>query len=371
MIAQTIRQAIALGLHLKVSPGVLLEPELIRRARVWWSLFRMETLLSEITGRPKCLKDTDITVPPMFLFYEGGEEVVQVPSISNEPDSPFHSRDLWKAFVADQPEAAQTLTGGVVLWSALASMGQNTSKGHFTAALDLSGISDKIASSLYLSPTDVTWAEVQSTVRVLEADLQHYLGELQEDLTMETITNTQNDPRATLELEMYLCSLRMILYRPFLRKIQIEDESVESAEFNQRSARAGVNAAIRMINILPHNSSIAQVLQTLPWWILLHYISQALSALILELCLSLQHMQGQTYETMTAVRKALGYLSSMSSGSKSAYRAWTTYRSLIEKVAQRYSHDALANLPLQAPVPVNWAVSDQQMLQRLLLKTIQ
>lgn len=63
MIGSSIRQATALGLHLrnKVKQTSDLEKEL--RVRVWWSLYSMERLLGEYTGRPSCISDYDISTP--------------------------------------------------------------------------------------------------------------------------------------------------------------------------------------------------------------------------------------------------------------------------------------------------------------------
>lgn len=33
------------------------------RAELWWSIFRLEVLLCEFTGRPKCLRGPEVTAP--------------------------------------------------------------------------------------------------------------------------------------------------------------------------------------------------------------------------------------------------------------------------------------------------------------------
>lgn len=363
IVAQTIRHATALGLHLKVSSGVFSNEEFKKRASIWWSLFRLEVLLSEITGRPKCVNEQVITVPRTSVLSEEDRVDDETPSVIDPPDSAFNSAELWQSFMGDNSLIGETLKGGVIPWSKLVPMGFNMSENHFPAALELSGISNKIGSILYLSPADLTWADVQTTVRDLEADLACWQELLSSDLKIDRIGESDVDPRSNLDIEMNLCSLRMILYRPFLCEIHIEDESARSIDFNQRSARAGVIAAIRMTQILPDDPVAAQVLMILPWWTLLHYISQATAILCLELCLNVQHMQEETRDVMMALRKALNYLWALSPTSKSAYRAWNTYRPLVEKVAQKYRRSILTEMPSEAARPAGWSEEDERNLR--------
>lgn len=371
LVAQTIRHATALGLHLKVLPNVLSEAEIRRRSRIWWSLFRMEVLLSEITGRPKCLSEADMTVPFKSLFSDEGEGMNEIPVLIDGSSSTTRSSELWRNCLGDNARVGEKLSGGAVPWSQLVPMGSNMSETHFAASLELSSISNRIGSTLYLSPGDLTWADVQNTVRDLEDDLARWQANLQEDLKMENIGEDDIDPRSNLDVEMTFCSVRMILYRPFMCEIHIDDESAESMKFNQLCARAGVTAAIRMTDILPDDPVAAQVLQIFPWWTLLHYVSQATAMMCLELCLNVQHMQDQTCEVMGALRKALNYLWVLAPESKSAYRAWGIYRPLVEKVAKRYRRNMLTEMPVEASRPQNWSEDDERKLWRLIHKVSQ
>ena len=370
-MAQTIRHATAFGLHLKVLPNVVSIAEMKRRSRIWWSLFRMEVLLSEITGRPKCVSEADMTVPFRSLFSDEGEAINEIPELIDGPTSISSGPQVWRNVLGQHSRVGESWTGGAVPWSQLTSMGVNMSESHFAAVLELSGISNKIGSTLYLSPGDLTWADVQATVRELEGDLARWQEDLQPGLKMESIGANDLDPRSNLDIEMTLCSIRMILYRPFMCEIRIEDESADSTKFNQLSARAGVVAAIRMTEILPDDPVVSQILQIFPWWTLLHYISQTIAMLCLELCLNVQHMQDQTREVMAALRKALNYLWVLAPESRSAYRAWGVYRPLVDKVATRYRRNVLTGIPQEAPRPQHWSEDDERKLWLLVFKVSQ
>ena len=366
MVAQTIRHATALGLHLKVLPGVFSAGVLRRRARVWWSLFRLEVMLSEITGRPKCINELDVTAPTSSLFSDDDEDDSGTPATSHVPDAEYSSIDAWNDFLGDTGHIASTFTGGIIPWSSIVQVGGDMSESHFGATLELSGLSNKVGSTLYLSPADFTWADVQTTVRDLESDVARWEASLHPDLRIDNISRTTVDPRFSLDLELSLCSLRMILYRPFLCEIRIEDESAESTKYNQVSAWAGVNAAIRMTELLPDDPVATQVLLVYPWWSLLHLISQAAAVLTLELCLNAQHMQNETAEVMMALRKAMNYIWALAPTSKSAYRAWHIYRPLVGQVAQKYRRSVLTEIPLDAPRPDSWSEQDETMLRSVI-----
>ena len=86
------------------------------------------------------------------------------------------------------------------------------------------------------------------------------------------------------------------------------DESVGSVDFNILHAKACVEAAMHMLSAMPDNPIAIEVFQILPWWSLLYYVCQAAAVLLLELCLSIQYMGGESKVVFSATRKALNYL---------------------------------------------------------------
>src|SRR5258706_15133242 len=58
-----IRHAMALGLHVRSKAKDLTDVDKEIRYRIWWSLYSMERLLDELTGRPSCVSDRDISAP--------------------------------------------------------------------------------------------------------------------------------------------------------------------------------------------------------------------------------------------------------------------------------------------------------------------
>jgi hypothetical protein len=63
VIGLSIRHATALGLHLRCGVKEISDLDKELRVRVWWSLYSLERLLGEYTGRPSCISDFDISTP--------------------------------------------------------------------------------------------------------------------------------------------------------------------------------------------------------------------------------------------------------------------------------------------------------------------
>ena len=72
----------------------------------------------------------------------------------------------------------------------------------------------------------------------------------------------------------------------------------------------------------------------------------------------MQHIEGELRVVLSATRKALNYLSVLSTVSKSAYKAWNILRPLFQRAHAPYRHDGLSEILMHAPEPRNWADDD-------------
>lgn len=66
-----IRNAPTLGLHVRSEVDALSDVDKEHRVRLWWSLYSLEVLLSELTGRSSCISDRDISTPLPVNIDEG------------------------------------------------------------------------------------------------------------------------------------------------------------------------------------------------------------------------------------------------------------------------------------------------------------
>ena len=353
-LGHAIRHATSLGLHLLVADENVPELERVRRARTWHSLYSLEILIAEITGRPKSIVLLDVTIP-MELFQSVSAEAEQYSGQVDNFMSPDDSRKVWLGHLHAGRQMSQ-MTGGVVPWKSFASVGRNVPPSYLPQRLSLCRLSDKIASQTYSSGiTKEPWSEIQRKVGNLQTELRQWAENLPEELAIQgshEIVDT--DPRTMIELGMYYHSVEMILHRHCLCEVNIDNESASSKEFNRSSARACVHAAMSMLALMPDYPTAHEAYQLLPWWELLHFLAQATSVLLLELALDAQHFPDEVPQVATYLRKAMGYLWCMTEGSLSAYRAWRIFRQLLSEVLQQHGNMDLTDIPVQAHVPPGW-----------------
>jgi hypothetical protein len=158
----------------------------------------------------------------------------------------------------------------------------------------------------------------------------------------------------------------MILFRPCLCHLEgaIPHESASSRSFNQEAAVSCVSAAQTLLALLPNQAVNSHASKILPWWSLLHYITQAGAVLILELCLKAEHMPSQVNELLGDVRKVMVWLAEMAADSPSAWRSWKIFRKLSLQAAAVVGIEVV--IPDDVQKPPEWpATHDQRLSQTL------
>ncbi|KIW11023.1 hypothetical protein PV08_10322 [Exophiala spinifera] len=356
-LGHATRHATALGLHLRVSDPDLGENERARRVRTWYALYSLEILIAEITGRPKSIFLSDVTTP-VDLFQRDDIEAMNLAE-GNHFITAAESRRVWLDFLRARREISQTMTGVMVPWTSFPSIGRGISHLYFPQRVYLCRLSDKIGTRLYSGTSEDSWSQVQQKIGELQTDLRHWAESLPDELNLQSDTTEDSDPRARIELAMYYHSVQMILHRPCLCEVIIENQSHASQEFNRSSARACVHAAMSLLAIIPDNPSAHEAYQLLPWWSLLHYVAQATAVLLLEMALGCQHFQNEIPEVVNYLRKAMAYIWCLSQGSPSAYRAWRMCRKLLSDIQDNHDQYHAIDIPERAPKPANWTLEHE------------
>ncbi|EXJ73520.1 uncharacterized protein A1O5_03281 [Cladophialophora psammophila CBS 110553] len=362
-LGHATRHATALGLHLRITDPRVSEADKARRARTWYSLYSLEILIAEITGRPKSIFLSDVTIP-IDHFWSVPREVQEFSGQVDNLQSPAGSRKIWLEYLNACRNASQ-MTGGVVPWKSFASVGRSIPTSYLPQRLYLCRLSDKIASQMYSGTSEDSWYEVQRKMGNLQTELRAWAENLPQELALQGQDPTDTDPRIKIELAMYYQSVEMILNRPCLCEVIIEDESIHSKEFNRSSARACVHAAMSMLSLMPDYPTAHEAYQLLPWWTLLHFVTQAASVLLLELALGAPHFRDEIPQVVTYLRKAMAYLWCMSNNSLSCYRAWRIFRQLLTEVMERHDDLDMTDVPSEAPPPATW----NEELEKLTVKS--
>lgn len=362
VIGHALRHATALGLHLKVADSTISITDRVRRARTWHSLYSLEILVSEVTGRPRAIAISDITTPVDIL-----EAPVRSTAISEHITTQYGpeagSRRQWLKFLQQERPGSTSILQGTTTLGSLSGVGAGAPASHFTHRIRLCFISHRIGTALYSANENHSWSDLQDRTDILEKELLLWSRNLPPELNVQAPRSPNIDPRSNIELAMYYHSVRMILYRPCLCNIHIPNESPQSKEFDLQTARKCVEAAISMSELMPDLRNAQEGFQLLPWWCLLHYTSQTIAILLLEISLNVVHFPGELERLMFALKHALLYLYRMTSTSKSAYKAWRIFRKVLYKASIEFAGLDIDDVPIDAAQPPNWGEADEDSLK--------
>ncbi|KAK5188954.1 hypothetical protein LTR92_011046 [Exophiala xenobiotica] len=364
ILGQAIRHMAALGLHLDIASGAVDELERQRRSRIFYSIYSLEILLSEVTGRPKSISLEDVTTS-IDVLADPVESVATIDvADSGFPQTP--TRQPWLDFLGADRYLPQAMTGGLNSWRAdLRSIGKGVAPEYFAHRVRLCTISQRISSTLYTGIHRVSWSEVQIETDRFESEMRKWRETIPPGLDIRNANSTDHDPRPNIELAMYYHSVLMILYRQFLTDIDIKDQSDPSARFIHYAARSSFFAAMDLLGLLPDNPVGHEAYRFLPWWSLIHYLCQAAAILTLELCLDMRHFdEADGSMVMRHLGKAALYLRCLAESSLSAYKAWRIFQQFVGHINAKYDADNVQHPPELTPPPHGWTEADELRLVR-------
>lgn len=348
-----LRHCISLGIHLKIKSGsTTKQHEEKRRAELWYSLIRFETLLSELTGRPKSIDLDEITVA-----LDSNEHAHQ----EDDDGEAFTSRVCWERFsqLVDTAVSNAQTTDYCQILSSMTFPYSVLGKSSFTAILKLCRISDLIRKQ-YHGVENVPWHDFHNSTKRLHHMLVIWQTNLPTGLQFRAEDPDIPDSPAKLPLFVYWASLHMVLCRPYVCATNIPEESEESRQFDQDTARTGVEAALSVIQVLCVRARSALITVKIHDFFALHFISQALGILLLETTLDHRHCYPQNFQRiMDAIKEALAYLWPLCHHSKSAFKLWTLSNLVLKTALQKYQAVDLIDTSATAPKPLQWTSQDQ------------
>jgi hypothetical protein len=171
------------------------------------------------------------------------------------------------------------------------------------------------------------------------------------DRRQQSLPSAHSAPKVALM--MYFHSVQMMLYRPCLCEILLEHESNTSRQFRINCARACILAAVSFVSMLPDYLVSHNAYHVLPWWSLLHYTSQTMAIVTLELCLRAQHVLQGLPKLMACLQEATAYIRYLGETSTSACRAGEIFRGLLITLLRRYEQFDVADTLNEASYPIN------------------
>lgn len=397
-----IRHALTLGLHVRSKTRSLSDVDKEYRVRLFWSLYALERLLNQLTGRPSCVSPRDISADlPLNVdetTFDREKPLYQEQQHSGSADDAGKSRDTQDQNRDSKSQSRsrqhsredegspmditpQSMESGASPDSEDSSSPSVhgiprlhvTESAFFIYTVRLAIISHDIFNDLY-SPSMVNskWSKIQKIIRRVDRNLKTWRHSLPWEFDFEAdgpkaFTPSDNKSPNTysahqrrwdelenqrIGLSLLWNSSRMILYRPTLCRLkhQIPKESERSKDFNASAAETCIGCARNIIACLPTKTSARSraeqayspdtesMYRLTPWWNTIHYIIEAASVLMLELAYRAEHVPAQAEEILEDAKRAVSWMKALSPQSVAAKKGYVVYEILLRRVAPKVGH---------------------------------
>jgi hypothetical protein len=379
-----VRHAMTLGLHVRSKAKDLSDVDKELRCRLWWALYGFERLINQLTGRPSCIANQDVSI--QLPLNQDESTFRRGEALYTSRDSMTHSLPYeWRRrstanlessgpssatskFSSTSKITTETSNSSLMgspppIFSFPVTILSMTSSTYFIYRTQLSIVSHEILTDLY-SPTlaSIKWSEVQDAIRRIDHKLDAWKSSLPPELNFEApppllrqdLSAYHHFSAERTGLFMFYLSSRMTLFRPTLCRLthRIPHESSSSKSFSASAVQICISSARRIIALLPNlpstprtatpisrQSSRTAFYEIPPWWTTIHYLIEAASVLMLELAYRAEHVPSQAQEVLSDAKQAVAWMRAMALESVAARKGWVIYRRLLVRVADKVGGD--------------------------------
>ncbi|KAL4879248.1 hypothetical protein BJY04DRAFT_229179 [Aspergillus karnatakaensis] len=353
------RSAVALGLNLREVSGQIDPVSKETRARMWWSIFHLEHLLSGMTGRSTCVDYRALSVYPPVPYDEVEFKTAEVEALLG--DTALREERLkWTIYASKEDLQARSD------WFRSLAPVQSL---YFFHLVDLCVITHAAVAAIYSLTT--TKDSGQSCIVHFQEKLQTWVASLQAPFSFTDKNNkltVTRECRGQVSLALYYYSSQIILSRPCLTRPDVQEGSTirfPRSRFGDDTARTCVDSAMGMISVFPDNPSMDWILKMTPWCSVLHFLMQALTILLIQLSIgpvqvmtSHGEQSGQGSDdtdegpeaVLNASKKAIRWLHRMAEQDASSRRAFKICDSFIRRIAPAKEFD-LSGVPSITSLP--------------------
>ncbi|PVH93523.1 hypothetical protein DM02DRAFT_661868 [Periconia macrospinosa] len=315
-IGVSLRFAVTVGLHLRNDDPSASSSKKEDLVRTWWSLHSIENLLCTLVGRPCVIASDQCTVPlPHILPGElaGHNNTGSLNDLDyQDRQGGLPTRNAFFSQVATENVSQSTFLG---------------------ASAAMSIITEKALSKFYSPQTSVhSWKQIQKEIDVLSKELDEWATALPAGLRLVHSAYESRIQREQLLLSFQYHSAKVLIYRPCLCRLEqrITGQSKASADFNQKTAEACIQAAQAITTLLPDEPDLAFVYEQSPWWCIIHNIMQAIAVFLLEMSLSQAHITHCDKSMLKSTRKLVRWLECISGSNAVARRAYEIVVDIID-----------------------------------------
>ncbi|QGA21768.1 hypothetical protein EYB26_009479 [Talaromyces marneffei] len=329
-----IRSATAMGLNLRSESNYVTLPSKESRYKVWWSLYTLETILGNMTGRPLNLDSDFCTTPLPVPFEEHEYNEAEVIRIMTD----HKTRNNLLAHVITRPVGEMPAAGDVQsVRNAMDILNPNMAL-YFVCYVDLTRIMREIVETLYAPEIVQNSArDAEAAITDANAKLEKWLSKLPAGFRIveeggggggSLVTHD----RYSLSLALHYYSATILACKPCLHYFDKPSSSSSGdSSFYTYVAASCVQAACRMLDLFPAEFDGTWLNQVAPWWCMLHYTVQATAVLLIDF--SLCHPGSIPEASIQALEKAASWLNEMARIDLASRRACVVCGALLAKLS--------------------------------------
>ncbi|KAJ5161356.1 hypothetical protein N7492_006748 [Penicillium capsulatum] len=331
MIGIAARSSIALGLNIDKRTNILDVKSREARRHLWWSIFRLESILCVMTGRVSCLGNASLSGSPPFL---GSELCLKIPDIAQPID-----QLQWTVHMDDSKLDSQgRLLGSLVPTRSL----------YFFYMVDLSLITHDMINDIYATDSSqVGWRWTNGLISKFSQKVAYWASTIHPSFGFQNGQVQQIPTRSSVQFSLALkyYSTLILLHRPCLNgpAFKSRSDSPDSgARLTDKLAFRCIRASLAVIALLPDQPCLDWVYEVPQWWDLLHILTQAIVILLLGISVDpLPADRGNVAPlsdlpvenpVWASVEKGLFWLECMGETSEAARRAFHFIKSIIQRI---------------------------------------
>jgi hypothetical protein len=267
MIGIATRSGIALGLNLRKKTMGLDVKSREARNQLWWSIFRLESLLSIMTGRVSSLGDASSFANPPFLNPK------KIPGAEQPINELQWTINMDKRKAISQTSFLQSLQPTHLLYRFY--------------MVDLALITHTISNEVFsFKQFCIGWSCLESRVAFYHEKLNFWASTIHASFGFhgaQPVSTARGFPyQCSLALNYY--SAHILLNRPFLdgpASDKKHDSRESGIQFANKMAFNCLQASLNAIAIFPEQPDLAWCYQGPHWWNILHVLKQSIAILLL------------------------------------------------------------------------------------------
>ncbi|KAE8348841.1 fungal-specific transcription factor domain-containing protein [Aspergillus coremiiformis] len=359
--SMALRSALSLGINLRLVDGRTHYMSKEARSRLWWSIFLLEHQLTSITGRISCVGENLSSTPLPVPFEEDAFDRPEILRLFHDPS--IRESHLKPTLLQTEEEARSGAE-----WLATC---EPTPSLFFYCLVDLTSITQAVINKVYsIQALHERSSRIHHRIRKYGQTLETWLSKLpnafrftephSEQFHLPAADDSFVRERICLAFNYY--SAKITLCRPCISHVNLKGSpsprrtKATHSSLRNEMALSCLRSACFLVSILPEEPDIHWVARMTPWWIILHYLMQAITALLLGLSCrpvpgpSTRRTAIDTRTMLEACKKVIRWLHVMAPTNTAWRRAFIFCDRLIRRIAPDLKLD-LIGLPDRDSLP--------------------